>query len=201
MDLLVSYLVEEGYADDYRSAEKILEYISDEFYEELVDKVLYEGNEASTTVSQLRRKAQEAMKNGNMTLYAELSKKMKEALTASKEENNNNKPDPRKTADPRTSWVSGNRQTPRSGPKASPDPREGKRNRDVEREVDRLIGSDVPKPAYLSPTTPAHLQRQQGGNQLWAADRRGERRGVTGQTRKQRRSSTTGRNENPNRFD
>lgn len=201
MDLLVSYLVENSYADNYRSAERILECISDEFYAELVDCALHEGNAASEQVSKLTREANNARQKGDMAKYTQLMSQIAAARKASKEENKTNTPDPRKTADSRTSWVSGNRQTPSSGAKGAPDPREGKRSRNVEREADRLIGNSVPKPSYLSPSTPAHMQSQHGGNQLWAADRRGERRGVTGQSNRERRSGVTGRNENPNRFD
>ena len=46
MDPLVSFLVDNYYADDYRSAEKILECISDEFYDELLEALTPEERAA-----------------------------------------------------------------------------------------------------------------------------------------------------------
>ena len=200
MDPLVSFLVDNNYADNYASAEKILECISDNFYNTLVEQIISEANTASERASQLRRQAEEARRKGDMAKYAQLAAQMAQALKASKEENKNNTPDPRKTADSRTSWVSGNRQTPQSGRRGAPDPREGARNRNIERAADELIGNSVPKPTHLSPNEPAHMQ---GNNVSWvaSADRRSERRGKTWQSNKERRSSTTGTYENPNRFD
>jgi hypothetical protein len=200
LDPLILFLVDNNYADNYRSAEKILEHISEEFYNTLIGQIINEANSASVSVSQLRRQAEEARRKGDMVKYAELAAQMNQAMKASKEENKNNTPDPRKTADSRTSWVSGNRQTPQSGRRGAPDPRDGKRNRNIERAADELIGNSVPKPTHLGSNEPAHMQ---GGNTSWAAsgDRRSERRGVTGQSNRERRSGATGRYENPNRFD
>lgn len=191
MDSLVFFLVEEGYADNYKSAEKILECISDKFYGELLES-------ATQKLAQLNAELRKAMTGGDTNKIASIASQIKAAKEASAQEYKD-KGSPKEQKAPRTR---GERpQTERSGRKAAPDPREGKRNISVEREADKLIGSSVPKPSYLSPTIPAHMQNQQGGNQLWAADRRGERRGVTGQTNRERRSGVTGQYENPNRFD
>lgn len=195
MDPLIFFLIDNSYADNYGSAEKILESISDDCYNELINQVLYEESTASERVSQLRREAETARKKGDMAKYTKLAAQMAQALKASKEEGKNNTPDPRKTADPKTSWTSGNRQKPEMK-----DAREGHRNRTTEKNADELIGDSVPKPSHLSPNKPAHMQ---GKNISWVAsgDRRSDRRGVTGQSNKERKSGVTGRYENPNRFD
>jgi hypothetical protein len=190
LDLLVSFLVDNGYADNHGSAEKILECISDEFYAELLES-------ATQRLAQLNVQMRQAMQSGDSSKLAKIAAEIKAAKAASAQEYKD-KGSPKEQKAPATR---GERpQTRTSGRKAAPDPREGMRSKNVEREADRLIGNSVPKPSYLSPSAPAHLQSQQAGN-LYAADRRGERRGITGQTRSERRSGVTGRYENPNRFD
>ena len=191
MDSLVLFLIDEGYADNYKSAEKILECISDEFYEELLES-------ATQRLAQLNAQMRQAMQRGDTNKLASIAAEIKAAKAASAQEYRD-KGSPQERKAPRTRGESP--QVGTSGRKAAPDPREGKRDPNIDKQADELIGNSVPKPSYLSPSVPAHMQAQQGGNQLWAADRRGERRGITGQTRRERRSGVTGRYENPNRFD
>ena len=144
MDSLVVFLVEQGYADNYKSAEKILECISDEFYEHLVEST----NDASAEVARLTRRANDLMRAGKMSEYTKLLAQIAAAKKASQEANKNNTPDPRKTADPKTSWISGNRQKsdvrdPRTGPT--------QQQRSLARSARRISG--VGSLDYYSPKT------------------------------------------------
>lgn len=190
MDPLVSFLVDNNYADNYRSAEKILEHISEEFYNELLET-------ATQRLAQLNAEMRKAMQSGDSTKLAKIAAEIKAAKEASAQEYKD-KGSPKEQKAPRVKGQSP--QTPKDGARGVRDAREGHRSRNIERAADEIIGDSVPKPTHLSPNKPAHMQ---GGNTSWAAsgDRRSERRGVTGQSNRERRSGATGRYENPNRFD
>lgn len=164
MDPLVSFLVENCYADNYRSAEKILECISDNFYDELVEQAIYESDNVSKELAEIRRKIQAATSAGNTKELIELSKRAKE-LQAKNRENAQNRPepDPRKTANPRNSLVTGYSQTPKDGVRAARDPRTGvnqqqKANARKARELTGVGGLD-----HYSPRTG---QVRRGGSNL-----------------------------------
>lgn len=115
MEQLIHYLIENRYADNKTSAQKILSAISDEFYNQLVES-------ATEELSRLNAKFRQIMRDGgDLTKIAAQIKAAKQASAQNYEERGK----PREQKAPRT--ISGGKgpQTPKDGERGQRYSREG----------------------------------------------------------------------------
>lgn len=176
MDSLVLFLIEEGYADDYRSAEKILECISDEFYEELLEALTPEERARKREEVARKRKEREDFyrsRGATPPSREELQRSIRQGKPASRGQS----PATRATQVPNTREMGPSGTTQRAGSSYS-----GSRIRPMQspREMEAWVTKRTGIPAErrpLSSTSSPIFQRQD------APGRDPTRRNITGRGR------------------